>query len=142
MRNKKKIAIGLLVVMLLGMSMGVNAKAGTQAAAHTHTYNITNYIVAYVSVNEAQHQKNTTPVFTCSTCGATYMGNKITATEDHSYSGWSWTGQNYHDGTLHRFLYARTCSICNHSQQDWRSKSCPGSSAGNCPMPYSLFIEP
>ncbi|MED9902772.1 MAG: hypothetical protein UFG06_01175 [Lachnospiraceae bacterium] len=141
MRRERRLIIVLAAILILTMSgIGVTAKEQKSEAVskHTHSYIISNYITAYASANDSQHTKYVTPVFTCQICGSSYQGNRVASTESHSYSGWSWTGQNYHAGTQHYFQYARTCTVCNHSQQEWRHQDCPG---GNCPMPSAVIIE-
>lgn len=74
-------------------------------------------------------------------CGYEYKEPQGRSLQPHTFSAWSWTGSSYHSGSLHYYLYQKTCVSCRYAETEWRSATCPGGKNGNCIYPNSVPTE-
>lgn len=59
--------------------------------------------------------------------------------ENHGSITYTWTGEHYHAGANHYFLFANICSDCgDYLNTEWVSRSCSGPP---CALPWSLRLE-
>ena len=85
------------------------------------------------------HLKTVYPVYYCTVSGCTnsYLGNGASSTVSHTMSSYSYTGNNYHSGSLHYVRYEHSCLQCGRTTGYWDHYSCPGN--GHCILPQSVF---
>lgn len=59
---------------------------------------------------------------------------------NHGSTTYTWTGEHYHSGSLHYYLYAYVCNDCGgHASTVWTTLPCTGS---NCVTPWGFATEP
>ena len=106
---------------------------------HKHTLRtITSY--EYEEKNPDQHTviKWLNTYCADASCGYEYKEQLSRSLQAHTFSGWTWTGNSYHSGSLHYYLYQKTCVSCKYVETEWRSASCPGGNNGGCVYPNSV----
>lgn len=89
--------------------------------------------------DDETHLKTVYPVYYCTVSGCTnsYLGNGASSTVSHTMSSYSYTGNNYHSGSLHYVRYEHSCLQCGRTTGYWDHYSCPGN--GHCILPQSVF---
>ena len=93
----------------------------------------------YIPIDDETHLKTVYPVYYCTVSGCTnsYLGNGASSTVSHTMSSYSYTGNNYHSGSLHYVRYEHSCLQCGRTTGYWDHYSCPGN--GHCILPQSVF---
>jgi len=109
------------------------------ATMHTHQWRLDHYDTTYIPIDDETHLKTVYPVYYCTVSGCTnsYLGNGASSTVSHTMSSYSYTGNNYHSGSLHYVRYEHSCLQCGRTTGYWDHYSCPGN--GHCILPQSVF---
>ena len=109
------------------------------ATMHTQQWRLDHYDTTYIPIDDETHLKTVYPVYYCTVSGCTnsYLGNGASSTVSHTMSSYSYTGNNYHSGSLHYVRYEHSCLQCGRTTGYWDHYSCPGN--GHCILPQSVF---
>ncbi len=99
-------------------------------------------IPVYVFVNDSQHHVYWYQRFIDYSTGAIMVNGTPHRDylESHTIPPFSYSGTNYHSGTMHYFLYTATCSFCGGTVSNWISGLCPGN--GHCIAPFGMTDLP
>lgn len=128
----KRIVIGFIFALLMFSTTVAFAAESAEEEMETQTTCVHEYVesytVSYYSKNSTVHYCVKSNICTvCRKCGyvVSSIDAPITFEENHSYSGWTYTGTNYHSGSKHYFEEKGSC-VCGATTTRTIAYDCPG----------------